>query len=204
MASWRDEYLAALQVRDAREKSTKAVYDAYTKLADRSANLYSSSSIDQSPAIDPAKPQTQSKSRKTASAETSPPSPAGLASLAKVREDLAEAQRGRGELLSRLTTLTSEFEKLKLRAKSESKRCSELASERASLAKKMKDRDEELRGKTKLLDDVHDETVSLTLQLNIADDNIKKLQQENKELVDRWMTRMGQEADAMNRASRFS
>ena len=52
--------------------------------------------------------------------------------------------------------------------------------------------------------DVHDETVSLTLQLNIADDNIKKLQQENKELVDRWMTRMGQEADAMNRASRFS
>ena len=172
MASWRDEYLAALQVRDAREKSTKAVYDAClcsrltprcfrllltaisldTKLADRSANLYSSSSIDQSPAIDPAKPQTQSKSRKTASAETSPPSPAGLASLAKVREDLAEAQRGRGELLSRLTTLTSEFEKLKLRAKSESKRCSELASERASLAKKMKDRDEELRGKTKLLD----------------------------------------------------
>lgn len=46
--------------------------------------------------------------------------------------------------------------------------------------------------------------VSLNLQLNMAEQQKKKLQKENKELVDRWMERMGQEADAMNDASSFS
>ena len=51
---------------------------------------------------------------------------------------------------------------------------------------------------------MHDESVSLTLQLNMAEENSQKLQQENKDLVDRWMVRMGQEADAMNEESKFS
>lgn len=46
--------------------------------------------------------------------------------------------------------------------------------------------------------------VSLTLQLNMAEEQSRKLRQENKELVDRWMARMGQEADAMNDKSKFS
>jgi hypothetical protein len=46
--------------------------------------------------------------------------------------------------------------------------------------------------------------ISLNLQLNMAEQRSKKLQKENKDLVDRWMARMGQEADAMNEASRFS
>lgn len=45
---------------------------------------------------------------------------------------------------------------------------------------------------------------TLNLQLNMADEKSNKLQRENKDLVDRWMARMGQEADAMNDASRFS
>lgn len=46
--------------------------------------------------------------------------------------------------------------------------------------------------------------VSLNLQLNMAEERSRRLQRENKDLVDRWMARMGQEADAMNDASRFS
>lgn len=38
----------------------------------------------------------------------------------------------------------------------------------------------------------------------MADEQSRKLQQENKDLVDRWMARMGKEADAMNDASKFS
>lgn len=45
---------------------------------------------------------------------------------------------------------------------------------------------------------------TLNLQLNMAEEKSNKLQRENRELVDRWMVRMGQEADAMNDASRFS
>lgn len=52
--------------------------------------------------------------------------------------------------------------------------------------------------------DVHDETVSLTLQLNMADERSQRLEKENKELVDRWMKRMALEADAMNDGSKFS
>ena len=45
---------------------------------------------------------------------------------------------------------------------------------------------------------------TLNLQLNMAEDRSTRLQKENQDLVDRWMTRMGQEADAMNKASKFS
>jgi len=38
----------------------------------------------------------------------------------------------------------------------------------------------------------------LTLQLNVAEQKSASLKKENKELVDRWMARMGKEADAMN------
>lgn len=51
---------------------------------------------------------------------------------------------------------------------------------------------------------MHDETVSLTLQLNMAEDRAQKLRDENENLVKRWMERMGKEADAMNEASRFT
>jgi len=46
--------------------------------------------------------------------------------------------------------------------------------------------------------------ISLNLQLNMAEQRSNKLQGDNKDLIDRWMARMGQEADAMNDASRFS
>jgi hypothetical protein len=40
--------------------------------------------------------------------------------------------------------------------------------------------------------------------MNMAEQKAAKLERENRELVDRWMARMGQEADAMNDASKFS
>lgn len=41
--------------------------------------------------------------------------------------------------------------------------------------------------------------ISLNLQVNISEQNAKKLKEENKELIDRWMARMGHEADEMNK-----
>ena len=46
--------------------------------------------------------------------------------------------------------------------------------------------------------------ISLNLQLNVAERQAEDLRTENRELVDRWMARMGKEADAMNDASEFS
>jgi hypothetical protein len=50
---------------------------------------------------------------------------------------------------------------------------------------------------------VQDENMSLDLQLNMAEQQTARLKRENKDLIDRWMARMGQEADAMNEASKF-
>jgi hypothetical protein len=101
------------------------------------------------------------------------------------------------------------------------------------MQQRLKDRDEELRGKAKLLDvcchylqycrcmlriisrsythfapsslqDVQDELASLNLQFNMAEERAGRFQRENQELIDRWMAHKGKEADAMNEASKFS
>lgn len=43
--------------------------------------------------------------------------------------------------------------------------------------------------------------ITLNLQVSMAEKERDKVKKENKELVDRWMKRMGQEADAMNLAN---
>lgn len=148
----------------------------------------------------------------------------GFDTLANIRKDLSEAQRSKGSMEVEIQGLSEEIHKLRVQSKLDRKRISELALERTNLATRMRDRDEELKGKAKLLEvslyifvfgvsvlwiltvsqHIHDETVSLTLQLNMAEEQSRKLELENKELIDRWMARMGEEADAMNNASRFS
>lgn len=185
------------------------------KLADRAAIL-EATSFTKSAAV-----EGVAKGRTTSTAASRSSSPEALARL---RQDLSEAQRTKGEQQSRLNSVTEELERLKLKSRMDAQRISELATEKATLVTRMRDRDEELREKAKLLEvlrscfgdnadhdtdihlsqNVHDETVSLTLQLNMAEERLGKLQRENKDLVDRWMARMSQEADAMNNASRFS
>jgi hypothetical protein len=38
----------------------------------------------------------------------------------------------------------------------------------------------------------------------MAEERFDRLQRENQELIDRWMARIGREAEAMNDASKFS
>lgn len=121
--------------------------------------------------------------------------------------------------------VNAELEKYRKRTAQDSKRLNALDGERMQLQLRLKDRDEELRGKAKLLDvgykalivwlyvhatdsfapqDFQDELASLNLQLNMAEEQSNRLQRENQELVDRWMARMGKEAEAMNEASKYS
>jgi hypothetical protein len=43
--------------------------------------------------------------------------------------------------------------------------------------------------------------ITLNLQMSVAEKERDKVKRENKELVDRWMKRIAQEADAMNIAN---
>jgi chromosome segregation ATPase len=96
-----------------------------------------------------------------------------------------------------------ELETLRAKTKIDTKRIAQLQAGVTQMTVRLRDRDEELKGKAKLVEDVQDEMVMLNLQLNLAEEQLKKLKIENQELVDRWMARMGKEADAMNRESRF-
>ena len=120
--------------------------------------------------------------------------------------------------------MNSELEKLRKRSVQDGRRINALEGDKTHLQLRLKDRDEELRGKAKLLDvcplsevvllfayvtdlllqDFQDELASLNLQLNMAEEQSNRLQRENQELVDRWMARMGKEAEAMNDASKYS
>lgn len=142
------------------------------------------------------------KTGKSAKPPTS--KPAASDAVPRLRQELTEAQRSRGVLETRLQSIAEELQKVKIQSSLDNKRTNELSKERDTLVRAIRDRDEEIKGKAKLMDDVHDETVSLTLQLNMADDRARKLEAENQELVKRWMKRMGEEADQMNEESKFS
>ncbi len=72
--------------------------------------------------------------------------------MAKVRQDLGEAQRSRGLIEARLQKVEEELKKLKIQSSLDSKRIGELTKEKATLTRAVGDRDEELQGKAKLLE----------------------------------------------------
>ena len=115
--------------------------------------------------------------------------------------DLAEALRSNGQLQSRLQAAEDELARLRTKTASDDRSVRTLAAERRTLAMRLRDRDDELRQKTKLVADVQDELAVLNLQLNVAERERTRAQEETRQLVDRWMRKMGQEADAMNLAN---
>lgn len=125
-----------------------------TRLADRTATFSvpivadTSSAADQrsSPHNEAVHPPVTSR-KQTADLG---PSPTEL--LNATRADLIEAQRSRSELEEKLNQVTTEVEKLRKKSTKDGQRISTLESERLQLHSRLKDRDEELRGKAKLLE----------------------------------------------------
>ncbi|CAG8920795.1 unnamed protein product [Penicillium salamii] len=205
MAHWREEYLAALTVRDQREKANVPLYNAYTQLADRTSKLATTTNASPAPSqaeIHRSIPSPLVTASKKQRGNEPGPTPAELLNI--TRADLSEAQRSRSELQDQLSRVTTEVESLRKKTTQEARRIKLLESERAQLNLRLRDRDAELKGKAKLLEDFQDEMATLNLQLNMAEEKSTRLQKENQDLVDRWMARMGQEAEAMNDASKFS
>ena len=174
------------------------------KLADEKAELQSlarrqSASVpDDKPAPVPPPPSLVSFRR-----VSSPVRQPDSASNIQLRQDLVKAQQERGDLQTRLDTAIHALDVLKTKSRSDVKKLAQATAHVNQLTLKLRDREEELKGKAKLIENVQDENVTLNLQLNVAEEQREKLKTENKDLVDRWMARMGKEADRMNQESRF-
>jgi chromosome segregation ATPase len=177
---------------------------ADTALADRTAQL---SQQPQPFAIAvPPNPQTQSpasheRTGTPTKGKESEHTPSDL--LLTLRTDLATTQKARSSLQTQLSDLTAQLSALSTQQRSSQSQITALTKQVLETERKLQDRDEELRGKSKMVEHAQDEMVALELQFNLAEQRSEKLERENKELVERWMKRMGEEAERVNRDSRW-
>jgi chromosome segregation ATPase len=151
-------------------------------------------------------PRSLSKSpspgRKDSAASPAPDSDKDVAPIvARLRLDLVEALRARGQFEARLQAAEDELVKLRAKTAADSKSIRELTTERRTLAIKLRDKEEELRAKTVLMADTQDELAVLNMQLDQVEKRAAKTEAENKQLVERFKKRIGQEVDAMNLAN---
>ncbi|EUC51065.1 hypothetical protein COCMIDRAFT_79963 [Bipolaris oryzae ATCC 44560] len=196
-----EDYLAALDARDAREKAHEAYVNAYTKLADGTASLVPPAAPAEEPLSASAslKALTYRGKGKAKGSATTDPAPSSTA--AQLRAELAATQRTRGDLEARLSATSAELFALKTTETEQRRRIEHLEKTRRVLERRARDTAEELKGKGRLVEDVHDEMVALNLQLNMAEQEKEKLRKENDELTKRWVKKMEEEAKKMNERS---
>lgn len=137
-------------------------------------------------------------SRRTSSKPNLPPPEPDSQTLSQLRADLLNAQQSRSALLAQFLTAQASLDALQSKQKTADRRLSQLTNAVSQLTTKIRDRDQELREKSRLLENIQDEGVALNLQLNVAEDEVKRLRKENEELIQRWMKRVGREADELN------
>ncbi|TEY76307.1 hypothetical protein BOTCAL_0060g00190 [Botryotinia calthae] len=206
MTSWRDDYMKALQERDEREQTSYQRFDptfidAYTQLLDKVSAQTAAAAVHDAPSTsaNPSSLSSSATSQKAISKNANQTQSTTSSEVLQLRASLSEALRSSSHFQSRLKTTETSLQALRTKSASVSKQLETLTRERNILERKIRDRDEELRAKTKGFHDVQDEMISLNLQLNIAEQNEKRAKAENKELIDRWMAQKGREADEMNK-----
>ena len=204
-----EEYLKALQIRDEQEQAQQDIINAYTKLADAYAGAQQARGVDPEPEQPetPAAPISRIPPSITGSHAPTPQRPDSDLP-AQLRADLLAANRTVHDLNLQIASFKDEVETLKGKLGAHEKkagqynaRIAKLEAERLSLHRRLRDKDGELKEKQRLVSSVQDENVGLEMQMNIAEERARKLEEENRELVERWMKRMGTEAEKMNEGS---
>ncbi|KAG6073202.1 autophagy protein 16, interacts with Atg12p-Atg5p [Claviceps sp. LM218 group G6] len=192
MSSWRDEYLTSLKDAELQSPVNQELIQTCSQMADRISALEASNAALEARA---SKAPKVKASKSEALPTTDDPA------IAQLRLDLAESLRSKGVTEGRLRAAEEELSKLRTKTKDDARSVKALSTERALLTTRLKDREHELREKRKLLENVQDEMITLNLQISMAEKERDKVKRENKELVERWMARMAQEAEAMNLAN---
>jgi hypothetical protein len=177
---------------------------ADTALADRTAQLLRQPTLSTTALQPDAQSQTLSGQERTSTptkGKEHEQNPSDL--LSTFRTDLATTQKARSTLQAQLADLTAQLSAVSMQQRSSQSQVTALTRQVLETERKLQDRDEELRGKSKMVEQAQDEMVALELQFNLAEQRSEKLERENKELVERWMKRMGEEAERVNRDSRW-
>ncbi|KAM3456864.1 hypothetical protein MY3296_001522 [Beauveria thailandica] len=203
MSNWREEYLVSLKESEMNSPVNMELVQTCSQMADRISALEAErASLQARPLAPPSSSSSSSTTGKPPPPDAAAPRPGhDDATTTQLRHDLAEALRAKGATETRLRAAEEELAKLRVKTKEDARSLRDLTSERTALTTRLKDREYELREKRKLVEEVQDEMITLNLQMSVAEKERDKVKKENKELVDRWMKRMAQEADAMNLAN---
>ncbi|KAG6001057.1 hypothetical protein E4U43_001428 [Claviceps pusilla] len=208
--SWREEYLSSLKEAECQSPINQELIQTCSQMADRISTLEAEKAALKSLAA-AAAASSSPKARLGTDVAVPASNQAALSAaaagatdgaiIAQLRLDLAESLRSKGVAESRLRATEEDLSKLRSKTKDDARSIRDLGSQHTVLSTRLKDREHELREKRKLLEQVQDEMITLNLQLSMAEKERDKVKGENKELVERWMKRMAQEADAMNLAN---
>ncbi|CAG7559626.1 unnamed protein product [Fusarium equiseti] len=190
MPNWRDQYLSGIKDAELNTPVNMELVQTCSQMADRISALEGEKNTLEALVANRGKTTAQP-------AEPSTNDPG----VAQLKQDLAEALRSKGVTEKRLRASEEELMQLRSKHKADTKSIRDLTADKHSLTTRLKDREYELREKRKFIEDVQDEMIALNLQVSMAEKERDKVKKENKELVDRWMKRMAQEADAMNLAN---
>ncbi|KAK3934926.1 autophagy protein 16 [Diplogelasinospora grovesii] len=214
MPGWRDEYLAGIWDAEKNNPVNDELVQACSQLADRVASLEAEkAALSQAVPNQTPNPSSRPSSALSRSASKAPSKKdptntstetsdsADSSTISRLRLELAEALRSKGQFQTRLQKADDELSRLRDKSTSDYKQIRDLTAHQRSLTVKLRDREEELRIKNKLVADVQDELAVLEMQLNMAEKRRAEKEAENKQLVERFMRRVGQEAEAMNLAN---
>ncbi|OHF03665.1 autophagy protein 16 [Colletotrichum orchidophilum] len=203
MADWRSEYLASIREQEKNNPVNLEIVQLCSQLSDHVAALEAENQVLKSKTA----PEKKSKNTSSEKSSSIPPSSSTTEttssdpSIAQLQLQLAEALRSNGTLKDRAKLAEDEAQTLRTKNKEDARKVRSLTAENTALTTKLRDREHELREKRKLVENVQDEMITMNLQMSMAEQERDKVKKENKELVDRWMKRMAQEADAMNLAN---
>jgi len=199
---WRSEYLASIREQEKNNPVNLEIVQLCSHLSDRVAALEAEKEIlrSKTAAARPDKPTTATPEKQSVR-DAAPADPSTDAAVAQLQLQLAEALRSNGTLRDRAKAAEDEVQALRAKGKEDARKLRGLTAENAALTTKLRDREHELREKRKLVENVQDEMITMNLQMTMAEQERDKVKKENKELVDRWMKRMAQEAEAMNLAN---
>ncbi|KAK4123849.1 autophagy protein 16 [Parathielavia appendiculata] len=201
MPDWRQEYLAGIRDAETQQSVDRELIAAYSQLLDRVAVLEAEKAALQAQTQQPHAALTKPRASPAPTSPSPGPSADDTPLVSRLRLELAEALRSKGQFQQRLQAADEELTRLRAKTASDSKALRDLTAERRSLVVKLRDREEELRVKNKLVADVQDELVVLNMQLDMVEKKRAEKEAENKQLVERFMKRIGQEAEAMNLAN---
>lgn len=192
-----EQYLANLEQRDKREQAQKPLID-HCKYNPTSGGLPLMHVTDSKIADKLSKANAEGSQHESTTSPTESTQPSGP-NLNSLRADLAAAQKARTALEQEMASLS----KLKQESAVQAQLLDTRQKEVLALQRKVNDRNAEVAEGKRMIEEAHDEMLSLNLQFNMAEQKAEKLDRENKELVSRWMKKMGEEADRMNDQSKW-